>query len=944
MIINSINKGYSSIALVSEYRIWNNLVGSGAVGVATAASESDISDIIGIDIVSKGNKPISYTEASDSGGGTIVSYSADLVVNLESMVVYPSDTLQIIAADSSYDGMSEVVVAPIGDPWLVPEGTYNITSNGTYDISSYESAYVNVTSSSDITLQTKSVTPSESAQTVTADTGYDGLSSVSVSAISSTYVGSGITTRTASSLTASGSVVTAPAGYYSAAVSKAVAAGAVAVPTTTIAAAPTISVDANGLVTSSVSTSSSISPTITAGYVSTGTSGAVNVSGSSTLQLTTQAATTITPSETAQTAVTSGTYITGNIIVSAISSDYVGSNVPTHSALSSSVDANGYTVTASSGYYANDTSKTLDYVGNISASVVIESNGNLTVTPTVNAAGYCPSGTLASVTASNTITVNDSNDVTATGSTVTTPSGYYFSDVITTIDAGAATTPATTITTTPTISITSSGLVSASVSSSSSITPTVTAGYVSTGTAGMVSASGSSTFQLTTQAATTITPSESSQTAVASGVYTTGAVTVSAISSTYVGSGVTRQYLEDGRLEEYTYYWADEIYIPAGYYPNSATLYFPFSREDLSVAVDSSTGLITATSVIANVAAQDGLTVGQINDGTSTSTLQLTTQAATTITPSESAQTAVSSGVYTTGAITVAAISSTYVGSGITTRTSSDLTTSGATVTAPSGYYASAATATVASGTAGTPTATKGTVSNHSISITPSVTNTTGYITGGTKTGTAATVSASELVSGTYTFSAAGSVDVTNYAVASVAAGSVYAADVSIDGTPSISIDSSGLITSTVTASEKTDLTVTSGYIEEYEASQGTINVSGSSTLQLTLGSLGYRSGSSGIVATSGYYPEDQVYTINTYSSWATTFTPSTTDQVITGPALYNQGFTVEGDAALVSSNIISGATIFGVAGSVSFASYYTGASVPSSGFGNNGDIYLVTR
>lgn len=67
-------------------------------------------------------------------------------------------------------------------------------------------------------------------------------------------------------------------------------------------------------------------------------------------------------------------------------------------------------------------------------------------------------------------------------------------------------------------------------------------------------------------------------------------------------------------------------------------------------------------------------------------------------------------------------------------------------------------------GTAGTPTATKGTVSNHSISVTPSVTNTTGYITGSTKTGTAVTVSASELVSGSETKTANGSYDVTNLA------------------------------------------------------------------------------------------------------------------------------------------------------------------------------------
>ena len=72
------------------------------------------------------------------------------------------------------------------------------------------------------------------------------------------------------------------------------------------------------------------------------------------------------------------------------------------------------------------------------------------------------------------------------------------------------------------------------------------------------------------------------------------------------------------------------------------------------------------------------------------------------------------------------------------------------------------------SGTEGTPTATKGTVSNHAISVTPSVTNTAGYISGGTKTGTAVSVSASELVSGTYTVSGSGTADVTNFESISV--------------------------------------------------------------------------------------------------------------------------------------------------------------------------------
>ncbi len=103
-----------------------------------------------------------------------------------------------------------------------------------------------------------------------------------------------------------------------------------------------------------------------------------------------------------------------------------------------------------------------------------------------------------------------------------------------------------------------------------------------------------------------------------------------------------------------------------------------------------------------------------------------------------------------------------------TARTSSDLTVSGATVTAPAGLYASSASKSVASGTAGTPTATKGTVINHSVSVTPSVTNTTGYITGSTINGTAVSVSASELVSGSQTLSDNGDYDVTNLASVTV--------------------------------------------------------------------------------------------------------------------------------------------------------------------------------
>ena len=83
----------------------------------------------------------------------------------------------------------------------------------------------------------------------------------------------------------------------------------------------------------------------------------------------------------------------------------------------------------------------------------------------------------------------------------------------------------------------------------------------------------------------------------------------------------------------------------------------------------------------------------------------------------------------------------------LTSRSASDLTASGATVTVPAGIYDSQATKSVTSGTEGTPVASKGTVTNHSVTVTPGVSNSAGYIAGGAHYGTAVTVTASELIS-----------------------------------------------------------------------------------------------------------------------------------------------------------------------------------------------------
>lgn len=96
-----------------------------------------------------------------------------------------------------------------------------------------------------------------------------------------------IITKTSSALSASGSIVTVPSGYYAAQATKAVASATQATPTITVSTA--------GLITATA--------TQAAGYVAAG-------SKSATKQLTTKAAATYTPGTANQT-IASGQYLTG---------------------------------------------------------------------------------------------------------------------------------------------------------------------------------------------------------------------------------------------------------------------------------------------------------------------------------------------------------------------------------------------------------------------------------------------------------------------------------------------------------------------------------------------------------------------------------------------------------------------------------------------------------
>lgn len=128
---------------------------------------------------------------------------------LQEKIVTPSEVSQTTMPDDTYYGLSKVITNPIPS---VYKDTSDATATAT-DIISGKTAYVNgvkvtgtATMASDPKLQTKTISPSTSSQTVTPDTGYDGLSKVTVSAAT-------LQTKTATPSTSSQSI-TPDSGYY----------------------------------------------------------------------------------------------------------------------------------------------------------------------------------------------------------------------------------------------------------------------------------------------------------------------------------------------------------------------------------------------------------------------------------------------------------------------------------------------------------------------------------------------------------------------------------------------------------------------------------------------------------------------------------------------------------------------------------------------------------
>lgn len=78
-----------------------------------------------------------------------------VLANLQEKEVIPTKEKQEVIADSSYDGLSKVIVDKIPSKYIIPSGNIDITKNGTYDVTDKVNANVNVPEK---TLGTKTIT------------------------------------------------------------------------------------------------------------------------------------------------------------------------------------------------------------------------------------------------------------------------------------------------------------------------------------------------------------------------------------------------------------------------------------------------------------------------------------------------------------------------------------------------------------------------------------------------------------------------------------------------------------------------------------------------------------------------------------------------------------------------------------------------------------------
>lgn len=143
-------------------------------------------------------------------GGTF--NTSGTAINNQNKTVAPTTSQQTITYDSGYTGLGTVTVNRIPTNYIIPSGNKEITVNGTgIDVTAYATVSVavpdgggttlvsdtldaaggtirTITTKEIVSLQTKTITPTSSVQTVNPDTGYDGFSQVTVEASSNNTI------------------------------------------------------------------------------------------------------------------------------------------------------------------------------------------------------------------------------------------------------------------------------------------------------------------------------------------------------------------------------------------------------------------------------------------------------------------------------------------------------------------------------------------------------------------------------------------------------------------------------------------------------------------------------------------------------------------------------------------------------------------------------------
>ena len=199
------------------------------------------SDLGSKNISISSNGTSTYQASNDNlDGYSSVAITTNVQPTLQSKTVSPTTSEQTVSADNNYDGLSQVTVSAIqtetktvnpstSNVTVTPSsnkylsgvtvnavdntidnnivasnikkdvsilgvtgtydnssnlGTKTITSNGTYNASSDNvDGYSSVTTNVQPTLQSKTISPTTSSQTISADNNYDGLSQVTINAV-----------------------------------------------------------------------------------------------------------------------------------------------------------------------------------------------------------------------------------------------------------------------------------------------------------------------------------------------------------------------------------------------------------------------------------------------------------------------------------------------------------------------------------------------------------------------------------------------------------------------------------------------------------------------------------------------------------------------------------------------------------------------------------------